>query len=432
MTTQVLITNAYSARNRGDAAIVLGMIESLRRTDILREAEIHISSADHPADSAWYPVPTVPSFHSIKNGFSGYPSVNLLYFIVVLLPLSLLWALAWRALRFDLPLPSTMGGLLRTYAAADVVVAAGGGYLYTNSAIRGNVVLLVNIYSFFFAVLLGKSVCLYAQSIGPFAGSGQSRFARWALSRVALVEIREGVSRRLVDGWRIPTPIRSVADAAFLLQARPPSDGLEFVRSTGGPTVGMTVRNWFRDREQQVGYERTMAAFVDWLIVERGARVIFLPQVTYTDGRDDDRETARKVAAQVVRTDGVLVAEDELAAAEIMWLCGRMDFFVGTRMHSNIFALSSGVPTLAIAYQPKTRGIMSGLGLGDHVLPIETLSAVELQRGFDTLVQRGSEITELLATALPEVREQALEAGRLIAEVVVRWGDRAAETGQAK
>ncbi len=429
MTTQILITNAYSARNRGDAAIILGMIESLRRTDILREAEIRISSADHPADSAWYPVPTVPSFHSIKNGFSGHPSVNLLYFIVVLLPLSLLWALAWRALRFDLPLPSTFGGLLRTYAAADVVVAAGGGYLYTTSAIHGNVVLLVNVFSFFFAVLLGKPVSLYAQSIGPFRASWQSRLVRWTLSRVALVEFREDVSRRLVDGWRLPTPVRSVADAAFLLEARPPGDDLEIVGSTGSPTVGMTVRKWFRDRDRQAGYERTMAAFVGWLIEERGAEVVFLPQVTYADGCDDDRETARKVAALVARTDRVRVVEDELPAAEIKWLCGRTDFFVGTRMHSNIFALSSGVPTLAIAYQPKTSGIMAGLGLGDCVLRIEDLTLDGLRRGFDSLVRRDLEIRERLVVALPEIRKQALEAGRLIAEVYLEWTTRQGGAG---
>jgi colanic acid/amylovoran biosynthesis protein len=429
MTTQVLITNAYSARNRGDAAIILGMIESLRRTDVFRGAEIRISSADHPADSARYPVQVIPSFHSIKNGFSGNSSASLLFFLVVLLPLSLMWALAWRVGRFDLPLPATLRGLLQTYAGADVVIAAGGGYLYTTSVTHGNVVLLINVYSFFFAVLLGKPVCLYAQSIGPFVGSWQSWFVRRTLSRVALVEVREEVSHRLLDGWGIPTPIRMVADAAFILEARPPGECPDFVGATGGPTVGMTVRKWFRDSGRQVNYERTMAAFVDWLVDERGAEVIFLPQVTYAEGHDDDRETARNVVASVARTDRARVVEDELAVAEVKWLCGRMDFFVGTRMHSNIFALSSGVPTLAIAYQPKTEGIMAGLGLGDCVLRIEELTTEELRRAFDALVARGPEIRDHLSATLPEIRAEAIEGGRLIGEVLVGWKDRQDDAG---
>ena len=419
--TRVLITNAYSARNRGDAAIILGMIESLRRTDAFQDAEIRISSADHPVDSGRYPVPVVSSFHSIKNGFSRNSSANLLYFLAVLLPMSLVWALAWRAGRLDLPLPSTVRGLLRTYADADVVVAAGGGYLYTTSAIHGNVVLLTNVYAFFFAVLLGKPVCLYAQSIGPFAGSWQRWLVRRALSRVALVEVREGFSRRLVDGWGLPAPVREVVDAAFLLGASQPGAGFDFAGATGGPTVGMTVRKWFRDDERQADYEKTMAAFVIWLIDERDAEVSFLPQVTYTEGGDDDREIARKVAAMVGRRGQVRVVEDELAAAEVKWLCGRVDFFVGTRMHSNIFALSSGVPTLAIAYQPKTEGIMSGVGLGDCVLRIEDLAPDALQRAFDDMVDRGPEIRDHLQSAMGGIEAQALEGGLLIAEVFAGW-----------
>ncbi|MCK5376749.1 MAG: hypothetical protein KAJ97_06690, partial [Acidobacteria bacterium] len=131
MPANILITNAYSARNRGDAAIILGMVESLRRTGVFREAEIRISSADHPADAARYPVPVVPSFHSLKNQLSSSPSVNALYFLVVLLPMSLLWAVGWRLGRLDLPLPSSLRELMRAYARAELVVAAGGGYLYT-------------------------------------------------------------------------------------------------------------------------------------------------------------------------------------------------------------------------------------------------------------------------------------------------------------
>ncbi len=422
--TRVLITNAYSARNRGDAAIILGMIESLRRTAVFRDAEIRISSADYPADCKPYPVPAVRSFHSLKNAFSRSSSANLLFFLLVLLPLSLLWALGWRVGRHDLPLPVKLRELLRTYADADVVIAAGGGYLYTTSAIHGNIVLLVNVYSFFFAVLLGKPVCLYAQSIGPFAGSWQRWFIRRALSRVALVEVREAVSRRLLDGWKMATPVREVADAAFLLEARPPDAGFDLAGGSGGPTVGMTVRNWFRDREQQAGYEATAASFVGWLVENRGAEVVFLPQVTFDDGLDDDRVTARRVAASVARHDRVRIVEDELAAAEIKWLCGRMDFVVGTRMHSNIFALSCGVPTVAIAYQPKTEGIMSDLGLAECVVPIGGMELEELQRAFDLVVDRSAEIRRHLASMIPAIQEKALEAGRLIAEDFARREDR--------
>jgi colanic acid/amylovoran biosynthesis protein len=413
---RILITNAYSARNRGDAAIVLGMIEALRRTTTFADAEIRLSTADHPADGAWYPVPTVASFQSLRGARTRRSGVGLLWFLVVLLPLSLVWAAAWRTLRVDLPVPRGLRGLLREIAGADFVVAAGGGYLYTTSALHGNVVLLETVLCFLIAALAGRPVGLWAQSIGPFAGWWQARLVRWALSKTALVVLREPVSRELVEGWRLPVPVRTAADAAFLLEARAPSGELAGLGAGAGRRVGITVRRWFRDPELQQAYERTMAELVRWLVGERDAEVVFIPQVTYADGRDDDREAARRVAALAGPTGRVRLVEEELAAAEVKWLCGRMDLFVGTRMHSNIFALSSGVPALAIAYQPKTLGIMATLGLEPWVLGIDRLSAGELRRRVDALLAGAPEIRVRLAEVMPAVRADALEAGRLIAE----------------
>lgn len=428
---RILITNAYSARNRGDAAIILGMIESLRRTEVFRKAEFRISSADDAIDAAHYSLPTVPSFQSLKSSVSPNAVIGSLYFLSVLLPLSVLWAVCWRMARLDPPVPGRLRELLREYAASDLVIAAGGGYLYTTSAIRGNVVLLINLYCFFFAALIGKPVALYAQSIGPFAGSWQSWLVRRVLSRVILVEVREEPSHRLLKDWGLATPVGRVNDAAFLLVAKPPDESIELVDRGAGPTVGMTVRKWFRDREQQLEYERSIASFVRWLIQERGASVVFLPQVTFTEGHDDDRIVARKVAVAVGRDDCVLVVENELRAEEIKWLCGRMDFFVGTRMHSNIFALSSGVPTVAIAYQPKTVGIMSELGLGRWVIPIEGLSLDELQRAFDGVAEHRVEISNHLGSAIPDAEAGALEAGGLIAEKFIGWKTQREEPGSA-
>ncbi|MEE4271602.1 MAG: polysaccharide pyruvyl transferase family protein [Thermoanaerobaculales bacterium] len=418
--SRILITNAYSARNRGDAAIILGMIESLRHQDAFPGAECLISSTDAVADRDAYPVPVVPSFHSIKNRFSSRPAANALVFLLVLLPASLAWAGARRFLKIELPIGGSFGELMEAYARADLVVAAGGGYLYTTSAIRGNLVLLINVYSFFFGVLLGKPVVLYAQSIGPFAGAVQWWFVRRIISRLSLVEVRELWSHALIEEWVAPAKLKVVADAAFLLDPTRPAT-VDLAAWGGGPTVGMTVRCWFRHPGKQAAYERTMAAFVDRMVEEYGAEVVFLPQVTYIDGRDDDREVARRVARGTAG-DRVRVIEDELTAPEVKWLCGCMDYFVGTRMHSNIFALSSKVPSLAIAYQPKTEGIMRALGLADFVVPIEGLNLDELERIFAEMLRRAPEIRERLGAVLPILRADALEAGRLIAEVAAPAG----------
>ena len=414
--TRVLITNVYSARNAGDAAIVLGMIECLHRTPGLDDAEIVLSSADHPGDAAAYPVRVEPSFHSLKDAVPGGPRLRCLYFLLVLVPLSLLWAGAWRLLQWDLPVPSGLRRLLRVYAASDLVIAAGGGYLYTTSRVHGNIMLLIHLHSFGLAALLGRPVYLWAQSIGPFAAGYQAQLVRLALRAVRLVEVREEVSRDLLAGWNLKVPVEEASDAAFLLPAAEPEVDVGLARIGADLRVGMTVRRWFRDPADQLGYQRTMAAFADQLVQECDAEVVFVPQVTAVRQDDDDRRAARAVVGLMSRRDRARVIEDELSAPQVKWLCGAMGLFVGTRMHSNIFALSLGVPTLAISYQPKTDGIMAQLGLDAFVLPIAGLTPDRLWQGFGNLRMAAGEVREQLRRVIPEQTARAEVAGSLIAD----------------
>lgn len=412
--TRVLITNAYSARNRGDAAIILGMLESLGRTPELREAEIVISSADHPADQAAYPVQVVPSFHSLIGATRGAGRLQCLYFLLILLPASLVWALVRRWCRLELPAPPGLSSLMRAYASCDLVIAAGGGYLYTTSKLNGNVMLLIHLHSFMMGRVLGKPVYLYAQSVGPFAASFQERLTRTALRRVRLIEVRERWTAELLTRWHLRVPVREAADAAFLVGATAPRPTIE--RTEGALLVGMTVRRWFRDNQRQEGYERVMAAFIGRLLEHHGAEVVLLPQVTVPSGHDDDRLVALRVLARAGRPRAARLLDQELTAKEIKWLCGQPDLFVGTRMHSNIFALSMTVPVLAIAYQPKTTGILEQLGLEEYALPIDDLTTDRLANLFDRLLRERATIRERLRLALPTIEAAAERAGRLIAE----------------
>ena len=45
------------------------------------------------------------------------------------------------------------------------------------------------------------------------------------------------------------------------------------------------------------------------------------------------------------------------------YLIGQCDFFVGSRMHSCIAAVSQCVPAVSIAYSDKFIGVMATLGL---------------------------------------------------------------------
>jgi colanic acid/amylovoran biosynthesis protein len=348
-----------------------------------------------------------------------------LRFLAGLLPRLLLWLATGPRPERDFLLGRRLAGLVAEYRRADLVVAAGGGYLYSRSALRGNLTLLLHLGCFYLGVLAGKPVYLYAQSIGPFAARFQERLVARALGRVRLVGAREAITRQRLEDWGLRRPVHETADAAFILggssregAGATPADA---AHPLVGPAaargdVGLTVRRWLRGGRRQRRFEETVAGFSAWLSAEKGYRAVFFPQVTHAAAGDDDRAAARAVASLAGPRAAVLLVEEELGPRELMRLCGRMRFFVGTRLHSVLFALAAGVPSLAIGYQPKTAGIMCQLGLEEFVLPMEEPDLERLKGAFETLERREEKLRALLAGLLPRMRERALENGRLIEE----------------
>ena len=58
------------------------------------------------------------------------------------------------------------------------------------------------------------------------------------------------------------------------------------------------------------------------------------------------------------------VVQGRYNQSEIKYIIGQCDFFIGTRMHACIAAVSQGVPAVPIAYSDKFIGVMETIGVG--------------------------------------------------------------------
>jgi colanic acid/amylovoran biosynthesis protein len=91
-----------------------------------------------------------------------------------------------------------------------------------------------------------------------------------------------------------------------------------------------------------------------------------------------------------------------------------MDVFIGTRMHSNIFALISKVPVVAIEYEHKTRGIMRDLGLEHLTVAIEEAQFPNLKEKVDDLIKNCQQYKQTIIDNLPLL----IKKGQLAIEVI--------------
>ena len=75
----------------------------------------------------------------------------------------------------------------------------------------------------------------------------------------------------------------------------------------------------------------------------------------------------------------MLLLPGNLGACQIKWAVARCRFFLAARTHSTIAAVSTGVPTVALAYSQKARGLWRAI-FGDEelVAPVAELSQAQL------------------------------------------------------
>jgi colanic acid/amylovoran biosynthesis protein len=312
-------------------------------------------------------------------------------------------------------------------SAADLVVSMGGGYLNGQPGLDG----YQNVFFVLLPALLAQRrdvpVVFAPQSFGPFPGAPQRRLVAHVLRRAALVLVREDVSAVILEECGVPAAqVSRGVDSGF---AFAPAKTSEWRARLGVDEstrlVGVTARRWLAPAAQE-RYERALAATID-SIQASGARVVLIPQVSTDYHGDDDRVVQSRIDEYCMTLP--LRIDDRVDYRDLKGVYGECALLIGTRFHSVIFSLTSGVPCVAIEYEHKTRGIMRDLELEEWVLPIAEVThqrlwslleqleadhedyAEALRRRLPKYVARAEQLSELLIELLPE---QAQDQARVV------------------
>ncbi len=419
----ILITHFYSRHNNGDAAILHGQLTELKAA--LPKAQLTVATMD---DVNQYPAfegtPQVPALFLTALDPRRSSLLNMLHVVRSFVG-GWLWAGTYRLFGWGfagLMIPSERQ-FLRALAAADIVVPVGGGYFRTGKAgVTGAVDLWLILQPFYLAQQLKKPIVLYSQSIGPFHGHWQERRVQRVLNSCRQINLRENKSLALLKCMGVSqSRMQRTADAAFLitnkeLKPKLPTTLLDQLSALRRPLVGVTARSWL-SKEGQAAYEHQMALAIDAIIEQHNVSVILVPQVTFDDLGDDDRTVQSRIYAQLKHQDKVLNLLDSLDFRELKALYGQLDYLIGTRFHSVIFALTEHVPAIAVEYEHKTSGIMNDLGLGDWVISMEQLSSEKIVELFSGVFADRTGYVAHLESVLPAYTEKAHKANDLIVDL---------------
>lgn len=292
---------------------------------------------------------------------------------------------------------------IRCIENAEVCFVKGGGFIHSTNSVTDVYRAYYSLFHVLLAQSMGKPVVVMPNSFGPLKGRAYRKLVRRALKGCVLVTARESISQEALRELGVDSEV--YPDLAFGLKASPAEDSpVQRVKDSnpGKRVVGITVRPYrfpYSDDPQKASenYIASMAEFARHLSSE-GYLPVFIEHVRSTGKHESDRAAIDDVTSRLDPSEYTVVTAPDYDCREMKSIYGECDFVVGTRFHSVIFAMSEGVPALAIAYGGnKGTGIMKDIGLSNMAMPIEEFSFDRIKASFTELVSREVEVREHLA-----------------------------------
>ncbi len=414
---KIFITHFFTKNNKGDAAILFSMIDQIKKN--IENVSISVATTEPISGTEPYKVVHSFFYHAIYS--TENPIVKVLKSVWII-SASMVWAFFYRYLRIklDFLLRKEIIGLLEEYNSSDMVVPVGGGYITGSNSLRGNMTIVLHLHAIVIALLLKKPVILFSQSIGPFANDFQRYITRFVLNKVTYIFARENYSVETLNSIGVnKSKVVKTVDAAFLFESNLKSEMNIEMQSFGitfdKPIVGITLKKWL-GKDEQDKYERELAQFCNYAIDEKKMDVVIIPQVTSLMHNDDDRLVGDRIKEIVGKKEGLFVLNKEYSAYEIKGIYENINYLVGTRMHSCILSLISGIPVIAIQYEYKTGGMMKDLGLHDWVVKFEDVTFDLLKNKFDQLLNEKEKYLLALSSTIPAYQKEAQKAFLVLKE----------------
>jgi colanic acid/amylovoran biosynthesis protein len=260
-------------------------------------------------------------------------------------------------------------------------------------------------------------VCL-PQAWGPFRVAQVADATRRLCNGSQLVYARDKLSLSFLKKLLGPDSgkVQLAPDIAFLFSGGSRQVAWEFLKSIGvdvGNSRLVAIAPNMRVYERCAGigagntYIRLLIEIAEHCIRAWDVSVILVPhEFSFTNPpKKDDRFLCSLIKAGVSCPDRCFATGEYLSAELVKSIEGHVDFMIGSRFHSCVFSLSSGIPAVALGWTHKYRELMELLGLDGNAIIHTSFDNLRLMEVLDKAWEQRNESMAGIAERLPDIRK---------------------------
>ncbi len=323
----VTILGYYGVPNIGDEAILAGMLQKLRSA--FPDALINVSARDEAYVRRMHDVETFPL--------------------------------------------DQMRSFLAVASKSDIILVGGGG-LFFDTPFQVLPFWLGRIVA---ARSVGTPSVLYSVGVGPIEKRRSRRYLRLGLRYADAISVRDEYSAELLRKCGVKREVSILPDPALLLEPAAESRAKEILREEGVPEdgglkIGISLRFWQAfDKSQQKRFAGHVRKALEMTAAKSDVSFVMVPfQLPPALG---DIGLMEEIAAGSACEDDIHFVRGSYSPAEVKAVLSQMDLMIGMRLHSLIFSLTLGVPSIALSYASKVASVMETFGSKDFCLPLDAV-----------------------------------------------------------
>ena len=219
------------------------------------------------------------------------------------------------------------------------------------------------------------------------------------LKKFDLVYARESLSFEFFKSLGLKNVV-CLPDPAFFLKKEKTEAPACFQK---GKVVGINISNYTVggfDLTTPFGGE--VKQLLNYIFEDTDYQVLLIPHVLWK--RQDDRVIAQSVYNEYENySDRISILDsNKFNYLQIRYIISLCNLFIGARTHAVISAYSTCVPTIALGYSIKSRGIAKDLGLEDYIVDSKQIRIKgDLLDKFKKADKESTSIKKHLASVLP-------------------------------